>query len=370
MHQQEKGVRARRIATFTVGGLVGLVAAVGLAQRLEAHEKWFYRGEPQQLNPAAALEVLPLSLSLVVVALTAVAWWAWRMIGKRSLIPGPESFGATSDGLRQFYRLVPLILVIHTAIPLLASGLQGQLFSPNNTLTGVAQYFVGVAQTGIALALFYGGMTRAAAVLLILLWLAGIGIAGLEPMLENSHYLGLAAFFYLAGRGPLAIDRLLFPALEPSDAQRSRALLAARIGLGIALIVVAFTEKLANPALAIRFLEVHKLNFTASLGLPMSDYTFAMCAGAVELLVGLWLLLGIFPRLIILIAWLPFNMTLTIFNWVELVGHLPFYGMLAVFLTWDPERHRNFVLAGFSGSPTDRDGNPAHSPVDSLGKSH
>ena len=29
-------------------------------------------------------------------------------------------------------------------------------------------------------------------------------------------------------------------------------------------------------------------------------------------------------------------MTLTIFNWTELVGHLPIYGALAVLLVWSP----------------------------------
>ena len=70
------------------------------------------------------------------------------------------------------------------------------------------------------------------------------------------------------------------------------------------------------------------------LGIPMSNETFILCAGAVELLVGLWILLGIFPREIILIAWIPINLTLTIFNWTELIGHLPIYGTLAVLLVW------------------------------------
>jgi len=70
----------------------------------------------------------------------------------------------------------------------------------------------------------------------------------------------------------------------------------------------------------------------------MSDETFVLCCGAVELLVGLFILFGIFPRTIIVIAWLPFNLTLTIFNWVELVGHLPFYGALAVLLVFTPSK--------------------------------
>lgn len=329
-------------------GLAGIVCLAD-ARPLLAHEKWFYQGEEYAIELAEAFRTLPLSLCLAVIVITTLAWAVWKARGQHDLIPGPEAFGATADGLRTFYSWVPLILGIHTAIPLLASGLQSQMFSPNNDLSGAARYFVGVAQTGVALALFYGGMTRLAAIVLMLTWMLGIGLVGWEPMLENVHYLGLAAFFFLAGRGPYAIDRLLFPVLESPDHFRRQALLAARIGLGVSLIVVAFTEKLANPTLAVRFLESHQLNFTPALGIPLSDYHFAMCAGAVEFLVGLWLLLGIFPRVIILIAWLPFNMTLTIFNWVELVGHLPFYGMLAVFLTWDPKRHTDLVLEGLRG---------------------
>ena len=116
--------------------------------------------------------------------------------------------------------------------------------------------------------------------------------------------------------------------------------------------MVAFTEKLANPALAQSFLQQHPLNFTGALGIPMSDATFALCAGSVELLVGLFILFGLFPRLIILVAWLPFNLTLTIFDWVELIGHLPFYGALAVLLIWTPEESELW-LRGVWGSLTE-----------------
>jgi len=75
-----------------------------------------------------------------------------------------------------------------------------------------------------------------------------------------------------------------------------------------------------------------------------------MCAGAVELLVGLFILFGLFPRTIIVIAWFPFNLTLTIFDWVELVGHLPFYGALAVLLVWTPSKEdERLWLEGLKG---------------------
>jgi len=68
----------------------------------------------------------------------------------------------------------------------------------------------------------------------------------------------------------------------------------------------------------------------------MSDEIFILCAGSVELVVGLCLLFNVFPREIILIAWIPINMSLTVFNWTELIGHLPIYGILAFLLLWVP----------------------------------
>jgi uncharacterized membrane protein YphA (DoxX/SURF4 family) len=207
-------------------------------------------------------------------------------------------------------------------------------------------------QATAALSLFYGGMTRVGAAILAAAWLRGIVVVGLEPMMENAHYLGFALFFFLAGRGPYAIDRLLFPALEPSSRSTVWALPALRVCLGIALVMVAFTEKLANLPLASQFLKEYPLNFTSALGIPMTDERFILCAGAVELLVGLCLLFGLFPRTIIVIAWLPFNLTLTIFNWVELIGHLPFYGALAVLLIWTPDKEDQMLwVQGLQGAP-------------------
>jgi uncharacterized membrane protein YphA (DoxX/SURF4 family) len=62
-----------------------------------------------------------------------------------------------------------------------------------------------------------------------------------------------------------------------------------------------------------------------------------LCAGTTELIIGLCLVFGLFPRVIIVTAWLFINMTLTMFNWVELLGHLPLYGVMAVLLVWTPK---------------------------------
>ena len=309
-------------------------AALLTAGPARAHEKWFHESDRFPLRWDLVLRPLPLAFLAGVLAVTVLAALWWRARGRRGFVPGPEGFGAAPARRSALYGLVPAVLAIHVAVPLLVNGVQGHLFSPDNPLPGPWRYFLGLAQTGIALALFYGALTRFAAVALAALWVVGLFVVGPEPMLDNALYLGFAAFFFLAGRGPVSVDRFLFPKLEPRADRLAWAVPALRVGLGMSLIVVAFTEKFANLPLALSFLQRYPLNFTPALGMPLSDEVFVLCAGSVELLVGLFLLLGLFPREIVLVAWVPINLTLTIFNWVELVGHLPIYGMMAVLLLW------------------------------------
>jgi hypothetical protein len=319
-------------------GAATLLASLGaLPERAQAHEKWFVGETGGGLRWDLFLQPLPLALVGTVLVATLLGGLLWRVRG-RGFLPGPEAFGATDEGRSLLYGLVPLILGIHVAVPLLVNGVQGSLFSPDNVVEGVAGNFLGLAETAIALALFYGGLTRVAAVGLGLLWFSGIFLVGPEPMLENVLYLGFAAFFFLAGRGPLSVDRMLFPRLEPNTDLSRYAVPAVRIGVGLSLAFVAFTEKFANIPLGLRFLEEYPLNFTGALGVPLSDETFVLCAGAVELLVGLWIALGIFVREVVVVAWFPINLTLTLFAWEELIGHLPIYGVMAVLLVWGAGR--------------------------------
>lgn len=309
-----------------------VVAAGPMAGPASAHVKWFAEGD-DALRWDLFFRPLPLTLVGAVLLATLAVGLLWRARG-RGFVPGPEAFGATEDRRSLLYGLVPLILGVHVAVPLLVNGVQGSLFSPDNELPGVWANVLGLLQTGVALSLFYGGLTRIAAGVLGGLWVTGIFLLGLQPMLDNIFFLGFAAFFFLAGRGPISIDRLLFPRLEPRPELARYALPAVRIGVGASFIALAFTEKLANLPLGLAFLEQYPLNFATALGLPVSDELFVIGAGAVELLIGLWLVLGVFVRELVVIAWFPINVTLTLFAWEELIGHLPIYGVMAVLLVW------------------------------------
>jgi uncharacterized membrane protein YphA (DoxX/SURF4 family) len=332
----------------------GLVASMPVAAGLVAarpalaHEKWFHDASEYPLRWDLFFRPLPLVLVGAVLLLTLAAALLWR---GRGFVPGPGAAGAVEGRISAFYGLVPLILGVHVAVPLLVNGVQGNLFTPDNELPGLWANFLGFAETMVALALFYGALTRFAAAALALLWFSGIFLLGLEPMLENALYLGFAAFFFLAGRGPYSVDRLLLPRLEPPERLAGRAIPALRVGLGASFIVVAFTEKLANVPLGLAFLEQYPLNFAAGLGFPIPDEVFVLCAGAVELLVGVWILCGVFPREIALIALVPVNLTLTVFTWTELIGHLPIYGVLAVLLLWGSGEDLKLWIKGLRDGP-------------------
>ncbi len=312
---------------------------VTLATRgAEAHEKWFFDSAGHPLRWDLFSTPVPLAFAGLAIAATIGGGLLWRARRGRDFIPGPEAFGATSDRLRVFYGLMPIIVGVHAAVPLLVDGTHTLYLSPNAPLHGFAAYVVGVLETFVALAFFYGALTRLSAIVLALVWVSGFFLVGPEVTLENTTLLGIAGFFFLAGRGPVAIDRVLFPKLEPSEALARYAIVPLRVGLGVSLTVVAFTEKFANLPLALDFLKKYPLNFTHAFGIALPDEIFVLFAATIELVIGLWIAFGIFPREIILVAWLPFNLTLSIFNVTELVGHLPIYGIMAMLLVWEPGR--------------------------------
>ncbi len=328
--------------TFGLASLSFLI----LSNSAQAHEKWFYHGPRKPMRWDLFFRPLPLSFTGGVLVLFGILCVLWRLRRGRDFIPGPEFFGATPETRTKFYGLVPAILGLHVAIPLLVYGVMGQLFTPNNHMQPGWSHFLGLAEALVALCLLYGGMTRPASLLLMGLWGAGAALLTPEPMLESLHMLGYAGFFFLAGRGPLSVDRLLFPKLEPPVEYQVSAPTILRVGVGLSLAIVGFTEKLANIPLAEAFLQQYPfINFTAKLGMPMSNELFTIFAGSVEVLAGLMIAFGIFPRTIILVALFPLNLSLTVFNWEELIGHMPFYGALAFLLVWTP-KDRDLWVAG------------------------
>jgi len=131
--------------------------------------------------------------------------------------------------------------------------------------------------------------------------------------------------------------------VRPTPEQLRRALLVLRVGVGIALVVLAFSEKLTNPVMARATLEHYpELDVFGLVGIDLAPDTFIVVAGAVELLFGLLVLSGALPQVAVLVAMVPFNATLLIFGQTEMVGHLPVYGVFLALLVYgsDPRTFR------------------------------
>ncbi len=336
------------VPAILAAALVGLFLAQPPVA--SAHEKWFVEnpnGYKVDLGLLFSWQTLAaIVVGSIVTGLSLVADRRYR-VWRRAKNPNLENklIGIREERLRRVYAYLPLLLAIHTAIPLLVSGFQLQLFAPNlqmqpSLLSGI----VALAEILIALALVYGVFTSYAALGLIVLFFAGIILSpflGIPGAFVTEHFLfvGIGLFMYIIGRGPFSGDALLGRRAHPNPRLINFATPALRWGIGLSVIVLAFTEKLLNPALAEAFLQ-QKINFNLGGNFGLSDPLFVYLAGVVEFTFGLLLISGALPRLVIAVLWIPFNLTLPYLGWVELSGHLPVYAIILVLLLIGPSSRR------------------------------
>jgi uncharacterized membrane protein YphA (DoxX/SURF4 family) len=155
-------------------------------------------------------------------------------------------------------------------------------------------------------------------------------LAGPVAMLEAVDLLGIALFLVVL---PPSRDR--YGAVEPAPETAAVAIFALRVCAGLALVVLAFSEKFANPALAREFIGNYPaFDLFDLLGLPLSGDAFIRLAGAIELLFGLLLISGRIPQVAVIVAGIPFNATLFFLGRTELIGHLPVYGVMLALLVY------------------------------------
>lgn len=282
------------------------------------HETWF---EETSADRDWGFLFSPFSLLLIagVVAVSVV----WRVAASR--IGTPEL-----PFLAPIGRLVPWIprlLGIHLGVSLLALAATGAFLTPAIDDVGALPLLL---EAALGVWLVTGFNLRPAA------WL----VLGLAPplalfsspvtLLECANLAAVAAFLVMV---PPGADRNGFA--RPPDHALRWGLFSMRIGVGVALIALAFTEKFTHPALALQTLENYPaLNVFSLVGIPVPDETFVAVAGAVELLFGLLVISGALPQVAVLVAAVPFNATLLLFGQTELVGHLPVYGVFLALLAY------------------------------------
>jgi hypothetical protein len=286
------------------------------------HETWFEHSTAGH-DWTFYLSALPLALTAVVVAVTL----AWRAVASR--MPRPE-LGV----LRPLGRLtpwVPRLLAIHLGVSLLALAATGAFLSPaiDDLDAGWGAALL-LFEAAVGVWLISGIQVRPAAALVLSMGPVLAVVSTPVALAECANLAAVAAFLLIV---PPAADR--FGAVQPSRRRLGWALLAMRVGVGVALIALAFSEKFTNPVLARETLaDYPALNVFDLVGMHMPTDTFIIVAGSIELLFGLLVISGAMPQVAVLVAAVPFNATLVLFGQTELVGHLPVYGVFLALLAY------------------------------------
>lgn len=299
---------------------------------LLGHEKWFI---DRTFPPDWGFLFQPATLAFVATAILVTV--LWRLVARR--IHHPEL--RFLEPLGRLAPWIPRLLAIHAGVSLLATAARGKYLVPNLVLPdGAFGIALSIGEGLVGVWLISGIQVRAAAALLVLAGPLGMLHYGPVAIIEAADLLGIALFLAVLPPGP---DR--FGAAGRDVRRVAAATWCLRMMVGLSLIVVALTEKLIDPDLALLFLDRYPtLNLARTLGLPISDLDFVRFAGATEILFGLLLMSGALPQLAVIVVGIPFNATLFYLGSIELIGHLPMYGAMLVLLVYGSHRTLSRVV--------------------------
>jgi uncharacterized membrane protein YphA (DoxX/SURF4 family) len=128
---------------------------------------------------------------------------------------------------------------------------------------------------------------RLASGLLLILCAGLFWKEGFLALLENAILVSLALYFFIVN----SKDTSIFAKYK------KHAVEIVRIGTGVSLITLAFTEKMMYPELSLDFLSVHHWNFMQSLFPWFTDKLFVLSTGFAEMIFGILFILGYITRI-------------------------------------------------------------------------
>jgi uncharacterized membrane protein YphA (DoxX/SURF4 family) len=297
-----------------------------------AHVKWFTDPRLHPTQYGLLLSGPVIAAFAIALAATGVAYLIQHRVPEPNAVRSLERYAKTG----------PLALRIALGVALIAASAANWLFVPSLVLDRDA---VGVAlrmvEATCGLLLLAGLFTRYTAMVLALLGIVAMFPFSIESILEQVHILGIAVYLFIAGAGAVSLDarRQAHRSIENENAPAA-AINLLRIAMGFGIAYGALTEKLLNPPLAQALLDQSPfLNLLRPLG--VTDPVFIWLAGMTELAVGVVILSGQITRPVMAVGFALFTVTLIVFGLPELIGHLPYYGiMLTLFIAPDADSWR------------------------------
>jgi uncharacterized membrane protein YphA (DoxX/SURF4 family) len=313
---------------FFLTVLAGLM--LGAPFFAHAHTRWFAEGE---LAPFMTSEPggLYLALWFGIVAIVVAAgiwlekrrWFQFHFLKPRA----PHAFTREAS-----------LFSMVTGAFLMIAGTHEYLFSPNLSHEAGIPMTLIMMQFALGLSFLLGIFARVSALGLIAMWALIIPVAGWVSAFEDVWVLSSALFILIMGNDYFSVVtfKLLAHLAQP---YQSYALPVLRVGTGLTLLTLGFTEKILHPEFGINFLRQYDWNFMQMLGFPYSDYLFTLSAGVVEALFGLIFILGILPRLNALVIAIFFSIPLFLLGPIELAGHVPHFAAVVFILLFGAGAH-------------------------------
>lgn len=302
--------------------VIGL-ALLSLPALVSAHVKWFAEPVAEVIKPYSISDwrvILSILLALGIVLIG---------IYLDKKLPVPKWF---SRIVERFAPSVLSLASIGFGLAFVVFSLQGFIFAPNLEVVGLNGVVLLSLQLIAGLMILLGLYERIGGFIIIFLFVIAVSEYGLVEMMDTLEMLGFALYAIIIGRPKWKLaDSEVLSRLTHRIHEYGLPLL--RVGTGLNLMVLSFSEKILAPELTADFLTHFDWNFMQGLGFEwFTNYWFAYSAGVVEFLFGLFFLLGLVTRLTTVVLAGFLVTTLALLGPVELIGHLPHFSISFVLI--------------------------------------
>ncbi len=273
----------KKMSIIAVGILLVCISFVHTAS---AHVKWFVETEEiikvsHNLTPFYYLtssEVIIWAIISILVVLV------FSILDR--YIPEPKKLKAFAEKNREMIDRVAqgILGLFLITVSLIWNIIIMPEFPVNDSFSAVLQ----VVQTVIGIMLVINLKPRIASASVLGLCVIILYKVGIVAFSENLILVCLAIYFFIRHS----------PKNSPFAVLDMHAVEIVRVGTGIALIIMAFSEKLAYPELSLSFLDVHHWNFMYNMGLTwFSNNLFVLSTGFAEMIFGVIFILGYLTRI-------------------------------------------------------------------------
>lgn len=236
---------------------------------------------------------------------------------------GKRFMARASEKLASYEELLPWMARLSLGIALLGAGTASAFISP---VLGSASAAVALLEIVLGFLFLLGFLTIPAVIATVILFASGLAKSGY--LVGNFDLLALAISVFLLGSTRPGLDDILGLGAKMKWERLKRYVpLILRVGLGTAFIFLAVYEKFLNPHDS--ELVVQTYNLMHVIPVPASLWVFG--AGAVELILGVMLIIGFEIRVVSIISFLVISLSFFYFK-ESVYSHVTLFGALSMLL--------------------------------------